>query len=156
MVSELNISTEFTTVENNAVSQDNAMELQEEEYWCSRKFASPYEDPCKGLVERVFGAAMGVVVLAALFLNCLSFAAFFRVKMNKVSLFLLKCLTIFDSLYLIGAFAVFSLDYYLWQGGLKTVAQSAYIYVEQICYAILVRMAAPMSYWIITILTIER
>ncbi len=96
-----------TQVYNSSVSgeefDENAGTFDEQKFWCSLKVTSLFEDSCTGIVERVGSASAGVIIIVALVLNFLSFKALSVMKMNSSSLFLLKSLTIFDSLYLFGS-----------------------------------------------------
>lgn len=134
-------------------STEGTAASSEEEIWCSKNIPYPYENPCSGDVYKTVGVSVPVIVFVALILNSLSLVAFDRMNMNPAPLFLLKCLTVYDSLYLLGAFFTYSGNYLVWEMGIQ---HSVYLYVDRISWMVSQRVFAPMSYWTIAVLTVER
>lgn len=119
-------------------------------------FYIPFLHPCDGFFQRVIRSVMAIIVLCGLSLNITSLVAFSKIKMNAESLFLMKCLAVYDTLYLVGAFFAYSCVYLLWELGFGYQSLTAYLYVEKISEYTLQRVAAPMSYWIAAVLTVQR
>ncbi len=123
--------------------------------FCLPSFEVPFENTCDA-TSQSFTRAIGFVNLSIISLNIVSLIVFNRMKMIPECLFLLKCLAVFDSLPLLGAFLTFAVEYYKWAFGYGYNRLSAYIYVERISYYLLYRLCGALSYWLIPFLTIQR
>ncbi len=142
--------------------------------WCANNFSIPgYLHPCAGnifclptfevpfvnncdSVSQSFARSLGFLNFPAIFLHVISLIVFSKMKMIPECLFLLKCLAVFDSLYLLGAFLSFCVEYYKWAFGHGYNRLSAYIYVERISYYLGYRLCGTLSYWMIPMLTVQR
>ncbi len=124
--------------------------------FCAENFTNPFKDPCDGTSQIITRGIGGFIIVIGIVFNILSLIAFNRMRMNLDSLFLMKCLAVYDSMYLLGAFLSFGIEYLSWVFGYGYNKQTAYLYVERISYYSLYRIGGTMSFWTVSILTVER
>lgn len=75
--------------------------------------------------------------------------------MNAESAFLLKCLAVFDSLYICYPLLVFGFDGLGHVGGFRKMLSTPFIYIYQIYYVVF-RAVGPMASWTVCVLTAQR
>ncbi len=124
--------------------------------FCLENFSNPFLDPCDGLSQILSRSTGFFIIVFGIVSNILSLIAFSYMKMNVNSLFLMKCLALYDSLYLVGSFLTFGIDFLGWAFGYGYQKQSVYLYVERISYYFFFKICGSMSFWMIAVLTVER
>ncbi len=127
-----------------------------DQLFCVDNFTSPFLHPCSGKTRLVAEGIGCIIILCGVTLNIFSFVIFGRMTMNAESLFLMKCLAIYDTCFLVGGFIAFGCEYLRWILGFGYDRHTAYLYVDRLSYYCFFRMGASMSYWTIAILTVQR
>ena len=122
---------------------------------CSTNFRDDFTNSCDNS-WMVFRPLSFIIIILGLSLNVVTLLAFKSIKLNAASLFLMKCLSVYDSLFLWGALLSHVVHYLAWILGFGYINATPYLYVDRISYYCLQRIAAPMSYWTAAVITVQR
>ena len=125
-------------------------------FLCETNFRDDFTNSCGAGFQKVMRPLGSVVVILGIILNIVTLVAFKRIKLNAASLFLMKCLSVYDSLYLFGLCLTRLSHYFVWILGFGYINATPYLYVDRISYYCLQRIAAPMSYWTAAVITVQR
>ncbi len=146
-----NINTTVTTDNSTSVSKA----VSQAELWCSYTFPIPYNDPCYGFLYKMTTVIGTVISVTGMNFNGLSLLAFKQMSLNAESLFLAKCLAVYDSVHLFSYLNTQSVVCLTWMFGFGYISNTVYIYWDRFWY-ILFRIAAPMSFWTMCVITVQR
>ncbi len=146
-----NIST--TVMADNSTSVSKA--VSQAELWCSYTFPIPYNDPCYGFLYKMSTVVGTVISVTGLNLNGLSLLAFQQMSLNAESLFLAKCLAVYDSFFLFSYLSTEAVVCLTWMFGFGYISNTAYKYCYRFMF-VLFRIAGPMSFWTMCVITVQR
>ena len=103
-----------------------------------------------------FSRASGTIIpVIGLILNILSLLALSKMKMNAQSLFLMKSLAWWDSIYLSSWIGMITPRYLAWLGGFEDLQYTVYQYVFRVVYCFF-RISVSMAFWLVCLLTADR
>ncbi len=106
-------------------------------------------------MRKLHEACAAGIVLVGLVLNILTLLALNKMKLNAESLFLMKCLGIYDSCLLLSWTFIGIVPYFAWILGFGMLSTTVYAYVYLAAYCFF-RTVGPMAWWIVCVLTVQR
>ncbi len=122
---------------------------------CRQTSVVPFTSSCYGAAiqfSRVFNTVISGVGIT---LNIMTFLALNKMKLNKESLFMMKCLSLYDSLYLFTTMCLSAPVYILWVAGFGYIENTKFYYVYHIMLC-LYRISMAVAFWLVCLLTAHR
>ncbi len=152
-----NQETSFTVQDNITIDNGTSVShnTSQAEFWCSHTIPIPYTDPCSGFIVQTSSVVGAIICVAGLHLNGLSLLAFKQMSVNADFLFLAKCLAVYDSIFLFAYLNAESVICLTWMFGFGFIHNLAYEHWYRFMY-VLFRIAGPMSFWTVCVITVQR
>ncbi len=122
---------------------------------CRKTSAVPFSNPCFGTAMQFQRVSIVFISIVGVALNIVSFLALNKMKLNKESLFMMKILSIYDSLYLFASMLMTSPVYIHWAAGLGYIEYTAYYFVYHIMLCVY-RISMSVAFWLVCLLTAHR
>lgn len=142
-----NINTTVITDNNSSVSQDVTQP--------DSLLPIVFTPPCSSFGEKLSSVVGTMIALIGLVLNGLSLLAFKQMSLNTVSLFLAKCLAVYDSIFLFSFLNEKGLVLLMKMLGFGNIYNTAFEYWFWFMY-VLYRIAGPLSFWTVCVITVQR
>ncbi len=120
---------------------------------CSNEYVVSH---CSFTLSVVGGVITTVIVFFGVIFNSISFIAFTKIQLNAGMFFVFKCLTIFDSTYLITLFMILQVDLFGYLLGYGNIRITFFAYIRHYFVIPLYRVSAVCSYWTVCVFTVQR
>ncbi len=144
---DFDVSTSTTSQDGDGATDEN--------FRCSFNVTVPFSDPCTGLSIQVgYGSGFFVASIGIAF-NLVSFMSFNKMSLNKESLFLMKSLAVYDTLFLSTWIFLTFPRFMGWVIGTRDVQYTVYYYFYQVVYCVY-RTALSVAFWMVCLLTGHR
>ncbi len=132
----------------------NDVELKLVESLCKKTAVILFMNPCFGAVIQ-FSGISNLIALMGMTLNIISFIALNTMKLSFDTLLMMKCLCVYDSLYLFAALWLIPLVYIPWLAGSGHIQHTTYYFVYHMMVC-LYRISMAVAFWLVCLLTAHR
>ncbi len=111
---------------------------------------------CLKMLFMAIGVCCAVLVAMGTIFNIITLASLHKMKLNAEVLFLFKCLTAFDIVFLESGFLITYVAMFSYWLGYGTILTTEYLFVDHYVFRPLYRISSRCSYWLTAIMTLHR
>ena len=122
---------------------------------CRQTATVPFTNPCFGTAIKFHRASSLIIAVVGITLNLMTFLVLQKMKLNKESLFLMKMLSFYDSLYLFASMLMTGPLYISWVSGIGYIRYTSYQSVYHIAFCVY-KISMSLAYWLVCLLTGQR